>query len=609
MKNLLILILAMTIIVSVIAFGQTPTSGSSSMGSAKFQSSKSAIDAIPMIPNKISYQGLLTTSSGAPASDGSYDLKFELFNVSTGGSALWTETQGGVSVQHGTFNVLLGSVIPLTALFYQPLWVEITAVAGPGISSSVLFSPRTELASSPYSLGPLQHTSDAYYLTAPRFGLGGAPLGDYIGLDVFSPYHAVRTKMTSAAYSTGFWADKYDVSENNYLVLQTGGADRWSLGTMGNDDFSLYNWSAYRYDLYATMGGLVGIGTNTPTTKLDVNGGVKVKDSLSVGSSSQNGSFNLYQSGANQPIVRANHWSGMGAELTLNDEAGHPIVDMRPNGWGEGGGIQAYRDSNYNVGFEAWGDWYGLHEGYAGVYGTARSIIFEPRLSGDLSVQLPNDAISSLEILDEPGISNSQSSAFRSNSTSGSTVVADSVDITVPASGYIEVFGGAWLNISHITGSYTEVWLGINNIGNPQGVYPGLGVVRLPSALPTNSSYGYPCTARQVYSVAAGTYRYYLNLVFSGPVGASATAGEPWVRAVYYPTLYGTSTMISPTAALNMNSSTDGSQPSYIEQITITPEQHLNELKAKANALKDEIEATMKQLNQKDGSGRLNGGN
>ena len=154
MKNFVLLILVITIVTFVAALGQAQTTMSASGGTVNAQLGKSAVGPIPLIPNKISYQGLLTTSSGAPASDGSYNLKFELFNTSSGGSGLWTETQTSVSVQHGTFSVLLGSVTPLTALFYQPLWVEITATAGPGISSPILFSPRTELASSPYSLAP-----------------------------------------------------------------------------------------------------------------------------------------------------------------------------------------------------------------------------------------------------------------------------------------------------------------------------------------------------------------------------------------------------------------------------------------------------------------------
>jgi hypothetical protein len=610
MKKIFLQVVLIGLMCCVAAYGQVPATGQSSGSFGQMHVGKTTLGTLDVqsIPNKLSYQGLLTTSSGAPAQDGNYDLKFELFNVSAGGSGLWTETQTTVSVQHGTFSVLLGSVTPLTALFDQPLWVEVTAMAGPGISSPIVFSPRTELASSPYALGPLLKTTDGYYLSSPRFGLSGPPIGDFVGLDVFSPNHSVRTKMTSPAYSTGFWADKYDQSENNYFVLQTGGADRWSLGTMGNDDFSLYNWSFGRYDISATMDGLVGIGTKSPTKKLDVNGPVQVKDTLFVGSSNQNGFVNVYQNGASNPILKAYSMGNNGGALDYFDELGNWIGGFEADVAGTGGFFFVERNVNFRA-FTVDGNYAGTEQPRVAITGSARSAIFDISQTADASVQLPDSSISSVEILDEPGISNSQLTSFATNNTSGTIVVADSVDITVPAPGYIEIIGGAWLNIYHTTGTTTEVWLGINTTGGSQSVYPGLGVVRLPGDLPTSAtSYGYPCSARRFYTVSAGTYRYYLNLRFSG-AGSSAQAGYPYVRAVYYPTLYGTSTVISPSAIGLASVSTDGSEQINIEQVTITPEEHLAQLKAKAMLLKSEMEATLKQLEKKTGDGQANGGN
>ena len=64
------------------------------------------------VPAKMSYQGKLTTSSGAPAPDGAYSMVFQLYSQQTGGILLWTETQS-VQTKGGVFSVLLGSVTPL----------------------------------------------------------------------------------------------------------------------------------------------------------------------------------------------------------------------------------------------------------------------------------------------------------------------------------------------------------------------------------------------------------------------------------------------------------------------------------------------------------------
>ncbi|HZY11096.1 MAG TPA: hypothetical protein VFF29_08070, partial [Bacteroidota bacterium] len=139
----------------------------------------SSVAILAQVPNKISYQGLLTTSAGTPVPDGSYDLKFDLFNVTSSGSSLWTETQTGVLLLRGTFSVMLGSITPLDASFNKSLYVEVAAVAGPGISSPITFSPRSELSSSPSSftlVGPSSIASGNYAIAGGR---NNRARGDY----------------------------------------------------------------------------------------------------------------------------------------------------------------------------------------------------------------------------------------------------------------------------------------------------------------------------------------------------------------------------------------------------------------------------------------------
>ena len=64
------------------------------------------------VPRTMSYQGLLTTAAGAAVPDGTHNLQFALYNVPSGGAALWTETQNAVPVTGGLVAVVLGSVTP-----------------------------------------------------------------------------------------------------------------------------------------------------------------------------------------------------------------------------------------------------------------------------------------------------------------------------------------------------------------------------------------------------------------------------------------------------------------------------------------------------------------
>ncbi|MBI4547588.1 MAG: hypothetical protein HY707_06400 [Ignavibacteriae bacterium] len=114
------------------------------------------------IPTKISYQGLLTTPPGAPVPDGNYKLQFRIYGGQSGGTTLWSETHGTVNVQRGTFNVILGSVMPLNIAFERELFVEVVADSGPGISTPLTFAPRSAFTSAPYALNAIKADSATF---------------------------------------------------------------------------------------------------------------------------------------------------------------------------------------------------------------------------------------------------------------------------------------------------------------------------------------------------------------------------------------------------------------------------------------------------------------
>lgn len=105
------------------------------------------VQSTAQIVRQISYQGLLTQPSGAPIADGTYDLYFRLLDANAGGNVIWEETQNGVVVTKGLFNVYLGAVTSLAGVnFEQQLWLE------SGIVNFAAFEPRTRLAVVPYAI-------------------------------------------------------------------------------------------------------------------------------------------------------------------------------------------------------------------------------------------------------------------------------------------------------------------------------------------------------------------------------------------------------------------------------------------------------------------------
>ncbi|KKT10046.1 MAG: hypothetical protein UV88_C0003G0048, partial [Parcubacteria group bacterium GW2011_GWA1_43_21] len=59
--------------------------------------------------SQINYQGKLTDNLNASVADGNYTMVFSLYTSSTGGVALWTETQT-ITATSGLFSTMLGSV-------------------------------------------------------------------------------------------------------------------------------------------------------------------------------------------------------------------------------------------------------------------------------------------------------------------------------------------------------------------------------------------------------------------------------------------------------------------------------------------------------------------
>jgi len=92
----------------------------------------------------LNYQGRLTDSGGSPLT-GSYNILFSIYNVPTGGSALWSETQT-VSVSEGLFSVSLGSFTALNLPFDADYWLGIK------VGADAEMTPRQRLTAAGYSI-------------------------------------------------------------------------------------------------------------------------------------------------------------------------------------------------------------------------------------------------------------------------------------------------------------------------------------------------------------------------------------------------------------------------------------------------------------------------
>ncbi|MFQ6008616.1 MAG: hypothetical protein ACE5K8_06645 [Candidatus Zixiibacteriota bacterium] len=98
------------------------------------------------VPGMINVQGKLTDQSGQPVPDAIYGITFSIYDVSSGGSALWQETRM-VDVTDGLFSILLGQSVAIPPSLFDDtaLWLGIKV----GAESEM--TPRQRLSTAPYA--------------------------------------------------------------------------------------------------------------------------------------------------------------------------------------------------------------------------------------------------------------------------------------------------------------------------------------------------------------------------------------------------------------------------------------------------------------------------
>jgi len=174
-------------------------------------------------PRTMSYQGTLKNSDGSAVADGEYDLTFRLYTSESGGAAIWLETIT-VAVTDAIFNTILGQTESLDVSFEAPYWLGIQVEGDPELV------PRLALTASPYSLN----------------------LAD--GCAVQS-LNGLTDEVTLAAGA-------------NVAITPAGNTLTIAATNSGADS----DWIVDGQDLYPATSGNVGIGTASPTIKLDVRG-------------------------------------------------------------------------------------------------------------------------------------------------------------------------------------------------------------------------------------------------------------------------------------------------------------------------------------------------
>ena len=202
------------------------------------------------VPQLINFQGILKDGSGNPVANGIYSIRFRIHDDSTAGTSLWEETVP-VQTVGGLFSVRLGDGTALPNTIFS---TGANRFVGVKVNADTL-APRTRLISVPYALHSLR--SDSAATATVSLDLTCASCVDAGDIDATQVQRRVTGTAGAGQYVTG-------INQDGSVVTAP---DVGSSGSGWMDDGATVR--------LLTDADKVGIGTASPTKKLDVAGSIK----------------------------------------------------------------------------------------------------------------------------------------------------------------------------------------------------------------------------------------------------------------------------------------------------------------------------------------------
>jgi hypothetical protein len=231
------------------------------------------------IPKLINYQGMLTDNLGNPLS-GTHDLTFRIYDDTTGGNLKWSETQNGVQVENGLFNVVLGRNAELSLAFDQFYWLEVQ------VGAEVM--PRMRFTSVGYAYRARMADTASVAVATPAAG-GWTDDGSVVRLTTSGDKVGIGTSTPGAELEVfspdqvDLWLNRGGMAWAAALNFRRDGGLDWSILTPSGDTSLLILNRSYQTVQSFLQNGNVGIGKEDPSSKLDVDGDINISTSYKIG--------------------------------------------------------------------------------------------------------------------------------------------------------------------------------------------------------------------------------------------------------------------------------------------------------------------------------------
>jgi len=191
--------------------------------------------------NTINFQARVLTNTGAVVPDGTYNVQFNLYNVATAGTALWTESylnnaSQGITTKNGYITASLGSLtsFPSTIQWDQNLYLGMT-IRGTGscafgscTPTDAEMSPRMKVTAVPFATAAAQlQTSSGSFtstlaLNTPTVGNQVFQLQDQAAAGTY--YICVQNSSSCGYVRLGQATAQTDTTTNSSIFINKTGA-------------------------------------------------------------------------------------------------------------------------------------------------------------------------------------------------------------------------------------------------------------------------------------------------------------------------------------------------------------------------------------------------
>jgi hypothetical protein len=253
--------------------------------------------AVPNVTKTLSFQGRLTSASGAVVPDGHYNIQFKLYQDGSGtaagnpdGTLKWTESYvnnggtSGVEVKNGFFSVSLGSLNPFgTSVDWNQdtLWLSMN-VAGASTSCTTF---GTSPCTADGEMLPMKRITAVPY--AINSGAVGGKTVDQLIQNTTTLQAGTNVALQSASDSdvTAYIEGRTNQTSSNLVVKQGSSQTGKALdvqSSSGSSYFNIDSTGTLNQTGDASIGGNLGVGTATPGRLLDVSTNSSSTNSLPV---------------------------------------------------------------------------------------------------------------------------------------------------------------------------------------------------------------------------------------------------------------------------------------------------------------------------------------